>query len=234
MPIVPSANPIVIGAGRMNSCGTADMGMQWTADHVTLMNLFQVKYEQTEHNDYFSSSSTTTKEYEEETSGLGLRHHARFGNTLIQIGGQVSNSTGFGPNLSKGDNKYDTTVMGWSVSLEQKLLDGDLIFDGGFRQDTKHIDHSSSGRTESAAVDEANNDVELAPADIFALGTHWQITDIYAFDGRYYQGEQGTVGDFDMRLEDDAEPHPERQDRTEISLSADYASFFKPAVTWFN
>ncbi len=213
---------------------SGDMTLQWSPNQVTLLNLFQVKYEQTEHNDSFISPVTVTKEYEEETSGVGLRHNARFfENTIVQLGGQVSNSTGFGPNLSRGYNKYDTTVTGWSASIEQRLLGGDLVFDGGYRQDHKHIDNSSAGKNEDAANDAANNDVDLAPTNVFALGAHWRPNRLLVLDGRYYYGKQGTTGDFDMRAET-GELHPEKQNRIELAMSADIKPWFRPAVTWFN
>ncbi|MBN1906987.1 MAG: TonB-dependent receptor plug domain-containing protein [Deltaproteobacteria bacterium] len=209
---------------------SSDMAMNWTSDQVTLLNIFQTNYDQHENNASFISTDISYRDYEEETKGIGLRHNARFGNTLFQAGGQISKSTGFGPNLSSGYNRYDTTIKGWSLSLEQTLLDGNLSFDGGYREDTKHIDNSSTRATNDAA----NNDVDMAPSKVFALGAHWQIAENYTFDGRYYRGEQGTVGDFDMRLTGDATPHPEKQDRIEASIAADFASFFKPAVTWFS
>lgn len=213
---------------------SGDMAVQWSPNQTTLLNLYKVQYEQTEHNDSFISAATITKEYEEETSGLGLRHNACFfDNTLLQLSGQISRSKGFGPNLSKGYNKYDTTITGWAASVEQKFLDGDLVLDAGFRQDYKHIDNSSSGKNSAAANDNANNDIDMAPTDIFALGAHWRLIDLLTLDGRYYHGEQGTVGDFDMRSET-GELHPENQDRIEVSLAADPASYFRPALTWFS
>jgi hypothetical protein len=213
---------------------SSDMAVQWSPNQTTLLNLYHVKYEQTEHNDSFTSTTTVTKEYEEKTSGLGLRHNVCFfKNTLLQLSGQISRSEGLGPNLSRGYNKYDTTITGWSASVEQKLLDDDFVLDAGFRQDYKHIDHSSSGRNEAGANDNANNDVDMAPANIFALGAHWRMIDLLTLDGRYYHGEQGTVGDFDMRSEA-GELHAENQDRIEVSLAADLASYFRPALTWFS
>ena len=211
---------------------TGDMGIHWSENHSTLFNAFQIDYEQTEHNDSFASADTTTKEYEEDTKGFGLRHNSRFGGTLIQLGGQFSNSTGYGPNLSKGYNKYDTTVSGWSASVEQRFFDGNLIFDAGYRQDTKHIDNSSSGRSESQATDIANNGVDMAPSKVFAMGAHWQANSIFSLDGRYFYGKQGTTGDFDMRSESGS-LDPERQDRIEVALSAALAEYFRPTVTWF-
>ena len=213
---------------------SSDMTMQWTTDQTTLLNLFQTKYEQTEHNDSFSSTATTVKNYTEDTSGLGFRHNARFGNTLLQLGGQMSNSTGFGPNTSKGYNRYDTTVIGWSASVEQKLFKENLILDGGYREDTKHIKYSAAARNAAAAHDEANNDVDMAPSRIYAFGARWQISEMFILGGRYYHGDQGTTGDFDMQLLDGSQPEPERQDRIEIGLEADIAPYLRPSLTWFD
>ncbi|MBU4261663.1 MAG: TonB-dependent receptor plug domain-containing protein [Proteobacteria bacterium] len=212
---------------------SGDMTLEWTAGQTTLLNIFRTDYEQTERNESFSSSVSSRRDYSEETSGVGLRHNARFGNTLVQLGGQMSNSKGFGPNLSTSYNKYDTTVMGWSASVEEKLLGGNLILDGGYRQDTKHIDNSASSRSAVNASDDASNDVDMDPAKIYALGARWLLTDTYALNGRYYYGDQGTSGDFDMRSQTD-DLHPEKQERVEIGLEADYAPWCKPMLTWFS
>ncbi|MBU1054636.1 MAG: TonB-dependent receptor plug domain-containing protein [Proteobacteria bacterium] len=213
---------------------SGDMGIRWDNNNTTLLNLFKVQYDQTERNESFSSSAVTIKEYEEETSGIGLRHNSCFYNTLLQLGGQMSNSKGYGPNLSKGYNKYDTTVIGWSASVEQKLLNDNLVFNLGYRRDVKHIDNSSAARNESQATNEANNDVDMAPANIYALGAHWQLTDIYALDTRYYYGDQGTSGDFDVRTENGEELHGEKQKRIEIGLAADFTSWLRATLTWFD
>ncbi len=208
---------------------TTDLAMQWTPNQTTLLNVFKTQYDQTEHNESFTTSAATMREFEEETSGFGLRHNARFGDTLVQLGGQISDSKGFGSNLSSAYNRYDTSIAGWSASVEQKFLGDTLIFDGGYRQDRKHIDYSSTKTTANAA----NNDVDMDPAKIFALGGRWRITDMFALSGRYYHGDQGTSGDFDMRSQS-GELHPERQERIEIGLEADIAPWFQPAVTWFD
>lgn len=213
---------------------STDMAMQWTPNQVSMLNLFQTRFDQNEHNNSFVSATGSDRDYEEETWGAGFRHNARFGNTLIQLGGQYSNSTGFGGNCRNGYNKYDTTVWGWSASLEQKFFDGRLVFDGGYREDTKHIDNSSSARRESQANDDANNDVDMDPSKVFALGAHWQMMDMLALDARYYYGKQGTTGDFDMRLVGDASPHKEEQERIEVALSANIKPWFRPMLTWFN
>jgi hypothetical protein len=213
---------------------STDMAMQWTPGQVSLLNLFNTRFDQNEHMESFTSTTASARDYEEETWGAGLRHNARFGNTLIQVGGQYSNSTGLGGNLYNGYWKYDTTVWGWSASLEQKFFDGRLVFDGGYREDTKHIDNSSAGRNQAQANDDANNDVDMDPSKVFALGAHWQMMDKLALDARYYYGKQGTTGDFDMRLVDDAKPRKEKQERIEVALSADITPWFRPMVTWFD
>ena len=207
---------------------SSDMTMQWTPHQTTLFNLFKTLYSQTEHTESFASSASSLRDYDEDSKGFGLRHNARFGDTLIQVGGQMSNSTGFGPNLSSTYNKYDTTITGWSASVEQKFLDDNLIFDGGYRQDTKHIDNSST----SAAKDSANNDVDTAPADIFALGGRWKFLENYALNGRYFKGDQGTSGDFDMRAQSGV-LHAEKQDRIELGVEAELTPYFNPMLTWF-
>ena len=208
---------------------TSDMAMQWTANQTTLFNIFKTEYDQTEHNGSFTSSTTSIREFNEETSGFGLRHNARFGNTLIQAGWQMSNSQGFGPNLSSSYNRYDTTINGWSASIEQKLFDERLVLDAGYREDTKHIDYSST----SAANNDANNDVDMAPSKIYALGARYTINDMFALNGRYYNGDQGTADDFSMRsLSGDL--HAERQERIELALEANIRPWFQPTLTYFD
>ena len=208
---------------------SGDMRLQWTPDQTTLFNIFRTSYSQTEHDESFVSAASTTSHYDEQTSGLGLRHNAQFGNTLIQVGGQMSDSTGFGPDLNYAYNRYDTTILGWSASVEQKMFNGRLTLDGGFREDIKHIDYSST----SATKNNANTDVDTAPADIYALGGRWKITDTYSLSGRYFNGDQGMVGDFDMRALT-GELHPEKQERVEVGLEAEYTPWLKPSLTWFN
>lgn len=209
---------------------TSDMALRWTPDQTTLFNIFKTEYDQTEHDGTFGSSATTTlNDFNEESTGFGLRHNARFGNTLLQAGWQMSNSTGFGPNLSSNYTRYDTTINGWSASVEQKLFEERLTLDAGYRRDSKHIDNSS----QSAAKDKANNDVDMAPANIYALGARWKINELFALNGRYYYGDQGTSEDFDMRpLKGDL--HAERQERIEVALEATIAPWFQPTLTWFD
>ena len=208
---------------------TGHMTMCWTPNQTSLINLFYTRFEQEEHNESFISDTASMKEYEEKTKGVGFRHNARFAHTLFQVGAQMSNSTGYGPNTSKSYNKYDTTVTGWSGSVEQELFHGRLVLDGGYREDTKHIDNAST----SAANADVQNDVDMAPSKVFALGAHIAILDKLVFDGRYFHGRQGTSGDFDMRAET-GRLHPEEQDRFELSLSADPTPYIKPAVAWFS
>ena len=101
---------------------TGDMEVRWSTDQVTMLSAFNVDYDQTEHDEYFSSSKSSIREYEEKTSGISLRHNARFGNTLVQLGGQLTNSEGQGANLYMGLSNYDTTVKGVSASVEQTCL----------------------------------------------------------------------------------------------------------------
>ncbi len=215
---------------------SGDMAINWSSQQVTLLNLYRVEYDQTEHNDSFATSATNTKEYQEATNGIGLRHNLQWHDTLLQFGGQLSSSKGSGPNLSYSYNKFDTTVIGWSASVEQKFLADDLVFNLGYRRDVKHIDNSSSARNQTQYEQNlnANNDVDMAPANVYAGGMHWQLTDTYALDGRYYYGDQGTSGDFDMLTESGENLHGEKQQRIEVALTANWISWLRPTVTWFD
>ncbi len=209
---------------------STDMSMQWNESHTTLFSAFKTEYEQNEHNENFANATKSTRHYDEKTKGYSLRHNARFGDTLIQLGGQITDSEGFGPNLSSTYNRYDTTVTGYSASIEQKLFNGDVILDAGYRRDVKHIDNSST----SSAKDAANNDVDMAPAEVIALGARWKINEIFNTNARYFHGSEGTSGDFDLRTQNGVPLHSEKQDRIELALEARLIPFFNPTFTWFD
>ena len=209
---------------------STDMGMQWNESQNTLFSIFSTEYNQKEIAESFANTTRSEKTYVEKTRGYSLRHSARFGDTLVQLGGQSTNSIGLGPNLSSSYNRFETSVLGWSVSAEQKLFGGDVVLDAGFRQDQKHIDNSST----SSAKDTANNDVDMAPARVIALGALWNITPMFTLNGRYFQGTEGTNGDFDLKTKDGSALHAEEQRRIEIALESKITSYFIPTFTWFN
>ncbi len=183
-----------------------------------------------EHNESFANAIVSLRHYTEESSGYSLRHNAQFGNTFVQLGGQISNSNGFGPNLSNPYNNFDTTVKGWSGSVEQKLFDEALSLDGGYRRDITHSDVSST----VAANPLANHDVDLAPAQVFAFGARWKIHEMLALNARYFHGDEGTPSDFSMKTKTGVPLHAEKQERVELALEAAPASSFKPTLTWFD
>lgn len=211
---------------------SADMAMQWNENQTTLGSIFKTDYKQTEYsNEKFGQNLTPVpKRYEEVSRGYSLRHNARFGDTFIQLGGQYTHSDGFGPNLSSSYNRFDTDILGWSASVEQSLFGGDVVLDAGFRQDQKHINNSSTKSTN----DEANNDVDMAPARVIALGALWKINPVFTLSGRYFQGTEGTNGDFDLKTQDGSTLHAEEQKRTEIAMEAKVVPYFIPTITWFN
>jgi len=209
---------------------STDMSMQWNESHTTLVSAFKTDYEQNEHNENFSNTTKSTRHYEEKTKGYSLRHNVRFTDTLIQLGGQITDSEGFGPNLSSTYNRYDTTVTGYSASIEQKLFNGDVVLDAGYRRDVKHINNSSL----SALKDAANNDVYMAPAEVVALGARWKINEIVKTSARYFHGTEGTSGDFDLKTQNGIPLHSEKQDRIELALEARLIPFFNPTFTWFD
>ncbi len=204
--------------------------MAWNRDQVTMLSLFKTRYEQDEHNESFANATVSLRNYTEESSGYSLRHNAQFGNTLVQFGWQINKNNGFGPNLSNPYNNFDTTVKGWSGSIEQKLFDGVLTLDGGYRRDITHSDVSST----VAAKPLANHDVDMAPAQVIALGARWKINEIFALNARYFHGDEGTPSDFSMKTQTGAQLHAEKQERVELALEASPATYFKPMLTWFD
>lgn len=208
-----------------------DASMAWTENQVTLLSLFSTEYEQTEYDASFASSAAVAaKHFDEKTSGYSLRHNARFGDTLVVVGNQSTRSEGFGPNTSNSYNNWRTTVAGWSASAEQKLFGGQVVVDGGYRRDQKHIDFSATSATKLAA----NSGVDMAPARIYTLGARWQINDMFALSGRHFDGDEGTSGDFDIRTQTGAPLHAETQKRSEVSLEAVPIAYLRPTLTWFD
>ncbi len=209
----------------------SNMSQAWSEDQVTLLSLFATRYEQSEHNEYFSDAAALAgREFEEKTRGFSLRHNARFGDTLLQLGAQSTRSEGFGANTNKSYNDWKTRVRGWSASVEQKLLDGQVVLDGGYRRDQKHIDRS----TNSVAKVEANSDTSLAPARTYTLGARWQISDAYALSGRYFNGREGTSGDFDLVTQSGDPLHAAEQKRTEVALEVALTPRFQPTLSGFD
>jgi len=217
---------------------SADMNMQWNENQNTLFSLFSTKYQNVEIVESFANTSHSERNYEENSRGYSLRHNARFGDTLIQLGGQILHSDGFGPNLFNSYNNFETSIMGLSASVEQTLFNGTLILDAGYRQDQKHIDHSAATSSTNITLinnlNNTNNDVDMAPARVYALGALWKINPTFALSGRYFQGDEGSNGDFNLITYGSTALHAEKQKRIEITLDSKISSYFNPTLTWFN
>lgn len=211
---------------------SSDLTMQWNEHHTTLASIFQVKYEHSEYsNEKFGVNlAPIEKKYKEKCNGYSLRHNMTFDTTLIQLGAQYTHGDGFGANLNSAYNRFDTNILGGSASIEQSLFNGHLVLDAGYRYDKKHINYSSTNATKNSA----NNDVDMAPAKVMAFGTLWKINPIYSLSGRYFQGDEGSNGDFDLLTKDGSSLHPEKQKRTEIAFEAKLQPYFQPTITWFN
>ncbi len=211
---------------------SGDATMLWDEHHTTIASMFRTAYSQTEYsNENFGNPTLgVAKNYWEWVGGYSLRHNIHYGSTGVMLGYQQSNSSGFGPNTNNGTyNRFDTKVKGYSATLTQGFFDNKLVFDAGYREDKRYIGNSST----SAAKNNANNDVSMAPAKIFALGAKWLITPTYELSGRYFKGDEGTNGDFNLKTQGGS-LDPEKQDRREVSLEAKYSKAFKPMVTWFD
>ena len=210
---------------------SADGNMAWNENQVTLFSLSSTSYEQYEHDESFANNTIPAATYYKETTETySLRHNAKFGDTSFQFGGQFTHSNGFGPNLSSSYNRFDTTVSGFSASVEQKLFDEKLTLDAGYRRDVKHVKDSSTSATKNSS----NNDVNMAPANVLTLGAVYNFNDIYALNGRYFKSNEGTSGDFDLKSDNNAALHEEKQTRYEVGVAASYTSYFKPMLTYFD
>lgn len=213
--------------------------MAWSENQTTLLSMFDTKFDQVEHNQSFANATATIRQFEEKTSGYSLRHNARFGNTLIQLGKQYTESKGFGPNTNTPYSNWKTSVDGWSASVEQSLLDNDVVLDAGYRRDVKHIDWSAAltGNPTPAQISKAlkaNADKDLPAARIFTVGGRWQISPMFALNGRYFDGDEGADGDFDLRTVSGKPLHAEQQKRKEVALEASPLAYFRPTLTWFD
>lgn len=209
---------------------SGDATVQWTDNHATIASMFGTRYEHTEYsNESFITNATgIPKPYWEKTDGFSLRHNMRYGDTTVMLGVQSTDSSGYGANNSASYNRFDVNVLGWAGTVEQKLFDGAVILDGGYRQDQKHIDYSSTSATKNP-----DNDTDMAPAKIYALGAKWQMTPTYNLSTRYYHGDEGTMGDFDVKSKT-GPLHAETQERFETSVEATYDKAFNPMITWFS
>jgi iron complex outermembrane receptor protein len=213
--------------------------MAWSENQTTLLTLFDTKFNQQETNASFANATVTSRLFEEKTSGYSLRHNARFGATLAQVGVQSTESEGFGPNTNTTYNNWRTSVDGWSASVEQSLLGDALVLDGGYRRDIKHIDWSAAltgnpSATQIATALKADAGKDLAPARIFTLGGRWRINELFALSGRYFAGDEGTNGDFNLVTASGAPLHAENQKRKELAIEANPVRYFRPTLTWFD
>lgn len=206
-----------------------DGNMQWNKNQVTLFSFSNLKYEQTEH-------TNVNKSYEEKTQTYSLRHNMQFDNTLIQLGTQFTHSKGLGANLSNAYNQYDTSVYGYGVSAEQSFLNDNLVFNLGYRRDQKKIKNSVAAKNEATYIShlDANNDVDLAPANVYVFGALYKIDKMHQINFRYMRANEGISGDFDLVTQSGEDLHEEKQNRWEIGIEGKYAKSFNTMLTYFD
>jgi iron complex outermembrane receptor protein len=211
-----------------------DGSMIWNENQVTLFSVAKTDYEQEEFNESFTSPAASTRNYEESTTSYSLRHNARINDTSVQLGLQKVDADGEGADLFNPSKKYDTSIFGGSISIEQALLNGDLVLDTGYRRDQKHIDNSSASTRKTAASPEANNNVDLAPSSIFTLGAMYKPVKSQTLSARYFYGDQGISGDFTIQTQDGSELNEEKQSRFEISLDSEFVTYLNSLITYFD
>lgn len=206
--------------------------MAWNPVHTTLFSLFSTEFTQTERDGYFPpyggsiTDTMKTSDYWEKTQGFSLRHHIRVDRTTVQLGAQHTRSWAEGSSGPTPSTKWDVEVDGLGATVEQRLLDDRLFLDAGLRRDKKHV------ATASVLTSDPNGDSDLPAARAASFGARWQATPTYALNGRYFTGDQGTNGDFNIRSATGA-LHGEKQRRFELGVAAAYAGAFAPRLTWF-
>jgi len=201
----------------------------WNDNQITLFSLSNLKYQQSEH-------STADRYYEEKSQTYSLRHNGQFNNTFVQLGAQLTKSEGEGPNLSYSYNDYKTTVYGYAISLEQSLFNDKLILNAGYRRDQKDIDHSVASKTQLQFLNNlnANNDVSLAPANVYVLGVLYNLDDRHKINARWMKSNEGGGGDFNLITQSNEALDEEKQTRWEIGLEGNYSKAFNTQITYFN
>ena len=210
---------------------TANATMRWSDRQVTLLSLFDTKFTQTEHDANFPPFSASIKNvdsvsnYWEKTSGFSLRHHIALDTTTIQLGAQKTRSWALGSSGPTPSAKWDSEVSGLAASIEQRLLNDCLSLDAGLRRDSKFV--SSSDTTAK------NSNIDMPAARAISLGARWQATATYALNARYWNGDQGMVGDFNLRSQTDA-LHPEKQRRQELGIEGKFIPALTIALTGFD
>jgi len=207
---------------------STDATMAWSGTQTTIASGFWTKFEQNEINESFANATHSERFFTERSQGLGLRHNAQFGGTLLSVGSQYSISEGFGPNTNTTYNDWRTTILGWSGSAEQKLFSDRLTLDAGYRQDAKHIDHS----TTVAGKIRADNDVDLAPSRTTTFGGAWS-QDLFTASANAFLGWEGD-GDFSLATKSGKPLHAMDQSRVEATLEVRPLPWLVPSVTWFS
>lgn len=201
--------------------------VNWNGDHTTLASVFKTRYDQKETNASFATATSTSSNYNEGTSGFDLKHNARFDNTYINLGGQRTHSWASGASGSTRNARWSSTVSGYGITAEQRLLDGQLALDAGYRRDSKHVD------TTDTTV--RMNNIDLPPAKATSLGGRWAVTPVYALNARYFDGKQGSASSsFSMLPAPGKTLDPETQKRKELALEGKFAPEIGVTFTWFD
>jgi iron complex outermembrane recepter protein len=206
---------------------TTDATMQWDEHHTTIASYFKTRYFQHEIDTQFPNTkpiTTSTSDYYENTSGHSLRHNIQYGATKVMLGMQSAVDEVLGKNGQSTNDGSNTKVNGYGVSVEQGLFENTLTLDAGYRHDTKHLNRTSATYAP---------DADMPPSIVYAMGAKWNITPKYSLNTRYYQGDQGMQGDFDVKAQTGT-LDPESQKRIEATLDAKIMKEFSPAITWFN
>jgi iron complex outermembrane receptor protein len=211
---------------------TLNGNLNWDSHNSSLFSLFQTSFTQTENDTNFPPYSKTItaadnfSNYGEKTRGFSFRHHAQYDKTILQVGVQQTRSWALGSSGPNPSTKWDTDVLGFGVTLEQRLFNDQLSLDAGFRLDEKHA--------KSSGITSAQSNVDMPKALALSFGARWQIDPVYALNARYFDGSQGNQGSFNIQSLPSTTLHPESQQRMEFGGDAKLFQLFNPSFTWFD
>jgi iron complex outermembrane receptor protein len=209
---------------------TAAGTLNWSPSQVTLLSLFETNYNQKETDGVFNASGYTTptaSDYWDKTRGFSVRHNARFDNTYVNLGWQNARSWALGNSGPTPSTRWDSTVNGYALSAEQRLLDQHLFLDAGYRMDNKHM----------ALTDTTTKmqNIDLPAAKVFSLGGRWIVAPQYTLNTRYFNGDQGgSSAGFDFLPLPGKTLSPEKQSRYEIGTQANWSREINAGLTWFD
>lgn len=210
----------------------ANARLNWNDEHTSLLSFHYNELKSTFQQGSFSSPVVTLHDNKEETWGGSLRHTFRYGNTLLQLGGQFNHWETPTGQLFYEYNPRREEIIGGFVQAEQRLFDDRLTLDGAYRRDQKKVIEGVDSYGHAMSYPNSVIHDRLMPvAEFLSLGASWKPLKEWLLNLRYAYGHQGAnisvVTDPGVVLGD------ETQQKYEISTSYGGFEYIKPKFSLF-